>query len=94
MEASGGFGPAGRNGGEVVEARTGAVEAGACCEARGGVLHGDGGVRTGPSRLRHRFNGVGARVASTAVASRAWRGAWRQVEQRLRQVGLGAGIDS
>jgi hypothetical protein len=85
-----GFGPVGRNGGEAAEARTRAVGVGVRGEVRGGVGQGDGGVRTGPSRPRHRFNGAGARVASAATASGARCGAWHQGERRLRQVGLGA----
>jgi hypothetical protein len=69
VEARGGFGPAGQNGGEAAEAQTGAVGAGGRGEARGGVGQGDGGIRTGPSRPRHRFNGAGARVVSAAAAS-------------------------
>jgi hypothetical protein len=42
MEASSGFGPAGRNGGEAAEAQTGVVGAGVQGEARGGVGQGDG----------------------------------------------------
>jgi hypothetical protein len=73
---------------EAAEARTGAVRVGTWGEARGGIGQGDGAASDRP-------------VLTTAHASwalpRQWsmtrHGTWCQGERRLRQVGLGVGIN-
>jgi hypothetical protein len=79
VEASGGFGPTDRNGGEAAEAQTGAVGAG---EARQEAAADRATTTSGPARPD--------RGAALMAWARAWRCTWHQVERRVRQVGLGA----